>query len=268
MRQFEVSGLELDLVGEALDRDVRIAPITFPVYGRYEDERDGLRARADDALRARGLIERDRLVEPLARAVELYTDGEPSVSVDGAGPHGPLLARAAMKGRDAVFGVYRPDTDVIAFTLGRPEDMVSWALGLLPEHYRAEGPSVTVPRATGRQSGASRDDDEDFSQFSYLEGGPRGGGGYQERERKAARALFNHRELGSGYLCVETAERLGKPGLRLTLDWYDFDVGRYIAYSTFGDGVESRVYAPAHAVFLGNKLHEMIGTCLDALRRR
>lgn len=264
MLQFGLSFLELDLIGEALDVDVHQTPLSVPHHGRYVEERDAWRERAESELAGRGLVVDDRLVPYVERAAVLLARGEPSVSVDGTGPWGPIRARAAIGESEAVLAVEAVDGGIL-FTLGDPGDVVSWVLGLLPQHERARGASVTVPVSDADEHG--RAVDEDFSQFSYTVGAetPPGRAG---RDAGAAEHLFSRPELGAGRLLVETRGRLGRDGMCLTIDWIDKDMGRYIGYSKSGtDGTRWRVYEPGDYALFVRTLRELIGTCAGELAR-
>lgn len=265
MLQFGLSFLELDLVGEALDVDVHLAPFSVPHHGRYEEERDELREQAEAAMAARGLLVDDRLAPYVERAVTLLAVGEPSISVDGTGPRGPLRARAVLDAREAVFVLDSLDGGVHV-TLSGVDDVVGWVLGLLPQYKRATGESVTVvvtdPDRPERVAA-----DEDFSQLSYTVGGS-GPADRRQRDLRAAERLFSRRELGSGRIVVETRERRGRQGVYYVIDWIDKDTGRYIGYATFSsDGTESRVYTPGDYPLFASKLQELIGACAEALVR-
>lgn len=267
MDEFWLSYLELDLIGQVLATDVRPQPFSFPHHGESWGERLALAGEAEESLAARNLADEEQIAPKVESAVGIYAQGEPYVTVQGVGPRGELVARAALRGNEASCAV--EDGDGLLFALMEGRGVVPWLLSLLPTYHPGTGRSATVRAASA--SGAQgpderRPEQEDFSRFSYLNG-PGETAGHHERDRQVVDEIMSRRRLGSGCFTVSTWNRRGGAGMRLMLDWIDTDVGRYVCYSTFGhDGAESRVYLPADSRFLGRKLDELIRTCLDAAR--
>lgn len=259
MEQFELSYLELDLIGQSRELDVRRNPFSFPHTGSTWDERLELAGQVEEALARRGLVYRDRLAPHVERAVELFAGGEPAVTVQGLGPLGNIMGRGAVGRGEAVLGTEQ-ETGLL-FTFGSQEELVRWLLSMLPDHHKARGSSATITADAPARAQRAPDD---FSGVSYLSGGDTS---YRERDQQAVADIRNRKRLGAGIFEVLTLDRIGHPGLKRSLEWIDLDIGRYAGFSTFDqDGRESRVYTPADFKLLWQKLNEMFQACMESLR--
>lgn len=251
--RFELTFVELDLLGAALEVDVRPFPFTFPSVGRTWEERARAADEANQAMTGRGLIRGGRFDPDLEKAIRLFGAAPAGIGMLGAGPDGTLIARGGTDGQAAAAA--QQWGDGVRVLLGRPEELVGWLLGLLPQHPRGVGESAVIPMSDGEGAGRANDD---LSDYSYTSGGS--GRSTRERDREAVQRLLAG-QIGTGYFVVTGASQ------QHTVDWIDTDSGRYMAFSTFDSvGRQSLVYTPADFRQLADKLNGYVHEVLDGNR--
>lgn len=234
MTEFDLSLVELDLIGDALALDLRVHPFDFPSVGYTLRERKDAALAASNDLHARGYARGGKFTDDIEHAVTAFSLGRPAISVVGNGPDGPILVRATAVDPLCVVGRQRDER--LYFTVTASRDLVPGVLAQLPQHGPRRGGKVSLSADQPQP-----DDDEDFTNQSFLESvNPRA----QRDDKETVRRMIGERRLGEGSMLV-SFDVDGSPARLLTLDWFDTEAGRTVAYSAFSmSGTETITYAP------------------------
>ena len=254
---FDCTFLELDVIGDALQLDVRPFPFEFPYHGDLIEDRIRLTQAAERTLAAKGLIAENRLVPELEETLGLFARGPLSIAmlgtIDGVG----CCARAVTDHRMAVLATQHDQR--IRFDPITPPSIVRSILNLLPPARPGPGSSVTItvdlPQPPHRPSR-----DEDLSGRNYLQPArtQRDSAGVQ---RGMVDEIMRRPRLGSGYFAVTMRGRNARESEPLTMNWLDTDSGRYVAIPTTGsDGRTHITYAPADLARLEQSLSHLVRT--------
>jgi hypothetical protein len=262
-RVFELSFLELDLIGDALELDVRPFPFVgqIPVHGELIADRRRLLGVAAGTLAAKGLIAGDEFAPEMVESIRLFARGGLSIALLGSAGNQSHCARAAADGSIGVVAEQRGE--LIRFTPVTPDSLVPCVLSLLAPMPAGPGGSVTIAAPQPLPAGQTRQAtgrDDDLSAVSYLrESRPvRESGAAQ---LAIAEEIARRPRLGSGYITITLRGRGGREGEPATLTWIDTDVGRYgIIPSKGRDGVTHVTYFPADLRRLAQNVSRLVAT--------
>jgi hypothetical protein len=254
VRGFDCTLLELDVIGDALELDLRRFPFQFPVHGDVVADRLRLIDAAHETLTGKGLIEGRRFTPDLEDLLGLFARGTLSVAVVGTVDSGPdstqdgsadaagLCARAVTDGRSGVLAVQHGQ--FIAFDPVTPASLVRSVVALLPPMRPGPGRSATITVDQPVSAGRHRRD-EDLSHRRYLEA-VRPSANSAVSQQGVVAGIMRRERLGSGYVTVTARDRHGHDGEPLTMSWLDTDLGRYAVLPTIGpDGRHHVTYSPA-----------------------
>lgn len=242
VRGFDCTLLELDVIGDALDLDVRPFPFRFPVHGDLVEDRHRLIGAAHETLTEKGLIDGRRFSPDLEDLLALFARGSLAVAVLGTVDGDGLCARAVTDGRSGVLAVQHDQ--FVAFDPVTPASLVRSVVGLLPPLRPGPGRSVTITVDEPVSPGAYRRDD-DLSDRRYLQA-VRPPANSANSQSAIVDEIIRRERLGSGYVAVTARDRHGREGEPLTLSWLDTDAGRYAVLPTVGpDGRDHITYSPA-----------------------
>ena len=223
-RGFELSILELDLIGEVLGLDVRQFPFQFPYHGEQIEDRQRLAMVAQRTLEGKGLIAPGaRFIPDLEELVGVYARGALSLTMFGTAGDLSLYARVASDGRSAVLAQQREQ--VMTFTPISPEGLIRPLVSLLPPLKPGPGRSVTITRNPAAPARPRPDDDEGYS------------GRVLQRVRQPADSgaasssyvdeIMQRPRLGSCAFTVNGRDRAGRPRKPLSMSTIDTESGRY-----------------------------------------
>ena len=248
-RGFECSYLELDVIGDALQIDVRPFPFQFPVHGEMVDERIRLIEAAHRTLTAKGLIEGRRFAPEVDDLLATFAQGDIAIalvgSIDGEG----LCAMAVSDGRYAVLAQEHGQS--IRFDPVTPPALVRSITNLLPAVRPGPGRSVTI----AVDEPPVRRREEDYEGRRYMEP-MRPTASVQSN---IANDIMRRPRSGSGYFTVTMRGRNGREGEPLTMSWLDTDAGRYAVIPSVGpDGRLHVPYTPADLPRLEQTLARLV----------
>jgi hypothetical protein len=217
--------LELDLVGEALNLDVRQFPFQFPFHGELIEDRQRLAEVAERTLTGKGLVVERRFSPDLEGLVGVYARGWLSLAMLGTAGERQLYARVASDGRSAVLVQQREQ--VLTFTPVNPEGLVRPLVSLIPPMKPGPGRSVTVSQspAAAPPRHLRPDEDQEYSGGVLQAVRPQQDShglsqGYVEE-------VMQKRRLGGCGFTVTARNRNGRPGKPLTMSTIDTESGRY-----------------------------------------
>jgi hypothetical protein len=254
---FECTFLELDVIGEALQLDVRPFPFDFPYHGDLIEDRIRLIQVAERTLEAKGLIAGNRFVPELEETLGVFGRGRLAIAmlgtIDGAG----CCARAVTDDRLAVLATQQDQR--IHFDPITPPSIVRAMLGLLPPAHPGPGRSVTitVDSATPKRRPTA---DEDMAGGQYLQS-VRTPGDSTAVQRGIVDEIMRRPRLGSGYFAVTVRGRNARESTPLTMNWLDTDSGRYaVVPTTAPDGRTHITYTPADLARLEQALSHLVRT--------
>lgn len=256
-RGFELSILELDLIGDVLKLDVRQFPFQFPYHGELIEDRQRLAVLAHRNLDGKGLIAGARFVPDVEELVAVYARAPLSLAMFGTAADRTLYARVASDGRSAVLVAQREQT--MTFTPVNPEGLVRPLVSLIPPLKPGPGRSVTIskaPAAAPRRH--QRPDDEE----GY-------GGGVLQRVRQPQDSgaasqgyvdeIMQRPRLGSFGFTVSGRDRNGRPRKPLSMSTIDTESGRYaLIPSEREDGTVDVSVAPADLQRIDQALTRMV----------
>lgn len=158
-RGFELSFLELDLIGEVLGLDVRQFPFQFPVHGEYIAERKRLAEAAERTLAEKGLINGPGFVPDVAQLVGAYAQGRLSIALMGSAGDRELYARVSTDGQFAV--LVEQHGQLVAFQPIGPDSLVRPLVSLIPPMKPGPGRAVTISKSVAPPVRPVRQDDLD-----------------------------------------------------------------------------------------------------------
>lgn len=253
-RGFECSYLELDVIGDALEIDVRPFPFQFPVHGEMVDERIRLIEAAHTTLTAKGLIEGRRFAPEVEELLGTFARGGLAIALVGSVDGDSLCARAVSDGR---FGVLAQEHGrTISFDPVTPPSLVRSIIGLLPAARPGPGRSVTID-VDAPPPPPVRRREADFDGQQYMRSTrPSSASSVQ---LNIANDIMRRPRSGSGYFTVTTRGRNGREGEPLTMSWLDTDAGRYaVIPSTGPDGRLHITYTPADLPRLEQTLSRLL----------
>lgn len=248
---FECSVLELDVIGQALEVDVRPFPFDIPVHGEWVEDRARFIEEAARGLIAKGLSTETALAPELRSQVGLFAGGRWSIAMLGTAGDRQYCARAVSNGREAVLA--QRHGDVVRFDPIEPDSLVNAVVRLLPPMRPGPGGSLTIVLPDDQAKPAHRSVDEGFGQSFLEQARPaRDSAGAQ---LASAQAILRRPRLGEGYFVITERGSGGRESEPLTVNWLDTDGGRYtIVPSTGGDGRRYATYAPADSARLAQHL--------------
>ncbi len=256
---FECTFLELDVIGEALQLDVRPFPFEFPVHGDLIEDRVRLIRAAERTLTAKGLINGPRLADAVEETLGVFARGRLAIAVLGTVDGESRFARAVTDDRLAVLASQHGQ--FIRFDPITPAAMVRAAVGLLPPARPGPGRSVTMTTepATPRRP-PRRSDEDDLGGQSYLQSS-RLPGDQSGVQRGMIDEIMRRPRTGSGYFVVTVRGRNAREGKPVTMNWLDTDSGRYVVIpTTTADGRTHITYTPADQVRVEQTLTNLVRT--------
>ena len=223
-RGFELSILELDLLGEALGLDVRQLPFQFPYHGELIEHRKRLAEVAERTLAGKGLVANGRFVPDLEELLGVYAQWSVSLSLLGTAGERELYARVAGDRRNAVLVQQREQTMV--FTPVNPEGLVRPLVSLIPPLKPGPGRSVTISRTPAQPPARHRrGDDEGFAGGVLQRVRPPSGS--DTASQQYVDEIMQRRRLGGCGFTVTGRDRNGRPGKPLSMSTIDTESGRY-----------------------------------------
>jgi hypothetical protein len=248
MTGVELSYAELDVIGQALNLDVRRYPFTFPSFGVALAERAQLISQVAAGLAARRLTRGDQLSPDITVPLRLFATGTLSVAMLGMAGDKVLCGAAVTDGRGAVLAMQSGES--ITFESISVDGMARALITQLPAAPPARGGSTTVTATLPRGA-------------SPTHGGSARGASPTQRELTgdtlAATRILERPRLGTGTFLITTQGRAGRPGSEATLAWVDNDAGRYAVISDKApDGRVHITYAPADQRKLDQLLTRLI----------
>jgi hypothetical protein len=252
---FECTFLELDVIGEALQLDVRPFPFEFPVHGDLIEDRVRLIRAAERTLTAKGLVNGQRFADGVEDTLGVFARGRLAIAMLGMVAGEPRCARAVTDDRTAVLATQQGQT--IRFELITPPSMVRAVLGLLPPAHPGPGQSVTMTTEPAAGSRRSTPED-DLTGQHYLQASrvPGDSAGVQ---RAMIDEIMRRPRIGSGYFTVTVRGRNARESTPLTMNWLDTDSGRYVVIpTTAADGRTHITYTPADQVRLEQSLSHLV----------
>jgi ESX secretion-associated protein EspG len=256
-RGFECTFLELDVIGDALELDLRLFPFQFPVHGEFVAERVRLLEAAHGTLTAKGLIEGPRFAPDVEDLLGLFARGTVAVAVLGSADGEGICARAVADQRFGVVAVQHGQA--ITFDPVTPASLVRATLALLPPMRPGPGSSVMVTADQPVAAGRHRVREDDMSEHQYLQSGRSGQASSGSRQAAVVDEIMRRPRLGSGYLTVTSRNRNGRESEPLTMSWLDTDAGRYAVLPSLGpDGRTHITYTPADLARLDQALTHLV----------
>lgn len=251
---FECTFLELDVIGEALQLDVRPFPFDFPVHGDLIEDRIRLIGIVARTLTAKGIADGARFADGVEDLLGVFARGRLAIAVLGTVDGEPCCARAVTDDRIGVLATQHGQ--VIRFTPVTPPSLVRSVLNLLPPAQPGPGRSVTIttePPAARRP----RQDEEPAGQV-LVTSGPHDSAGVQ---RAMVDEIMRRPRVGSGYFAVTTRGRNARESKPATMNWLDTDSGRYVVIpTTAADGRTHITYTPADQARLEQSLSHVVRT--------
>lgn len=252
---FECTFLELDVIGDALQLEVRPFPFEFPVHGDLIEDRVRLVRAAERTLVAKGLINGPRLADDVEDTLGVFARGRLAIAVLGTVDGEPRFARAVTDDRTGVLAVQQGQA--IRFDPITPPSMVRAVLSLLPPARPGPGRSVTMttePPAGSRRP--KQEDDLTAQRYLQTSGVPGDSAGVQ---RAMIDEIMRRPRTGSGYFAVTVRGRNARESTPLTMNWLDTDSGRYVVIpTTAADGRTHITYTPADQVRLEQSLSHLV----------
>jgi hypothetical protein len=254
---FECTFLELDVLGEALQLDVRPFPFEFPVHGDLIEDRIRLIQAAERTLVAKGVINGARLADGVEETLGVFARGRLAIAMLGTADGESRFARAVTDDRLAVLATQHGQ--MIRFDPITPAAMVGAVLSLLPPARPGPGRSVTItaePQAPQRP----RHRDDDLADRSYLQSG-RDTGDSSGVQRAMIDDIMRRPRIGSGYFAVTVRGRNARESAPQTMNWLDTDSGRYVVLpTTAADGRTHITYTPADQARAEQALSHLVRT--------
>jgi ESX secretion-associated protein EspG len=253
---FECSFLELDVIGDALQLDVRPFPFEFPIHGDLIEDRVRLIQVAQQTLTAKGLINGPRFADVVEDTLGVFARGHLAIAMLGTVAGEPTCARAVTDGRTAVLAIQHGQA--IRFDPITPPSMVRAVLSLLPPAH--PGPGQSVSMTTEPPAGARRPTSDDEVAGSYLQAS-RVPGDSTGVQRAMIDEIMRRPRAGSGYFAVTIRGRHARESTPLTMNWLDTDSGRYVVIpNTAADGRTHITYTPADQARLEQSLSHLVRT--------
>ncbi|HEX4703773.1 MAG TPA: ESX secretion-associated protein EspG [Pseudonocardiaceae bacterium] len=246
----------MDVIGDALELDVRPFPFQFPVHGELVEDRIRLIKAAERTLTAKGLIDGARFVDDVPDLLGVFARGRLAIAMLGSVDGESFYARAVTDDRMAVLATQHGQS--VQFDPVTPTSMVRAILSLLPPARPGLGRSVTIttdPPTTARPA-----TDEDLGGKHYLQAvrPPQDSAGTQPA---MIQEIMRRPRQGSGYFSVTVRGRNARESTPLTMNWLDTDSGRYVVIPTAAaDGRLHVTYTPADQVRLEQSLSRLVHT--------
>lgn len=254
---FECTFLELDVIGDALQLDVRPFPFEFPVHGDLIEDRVRLIQAAERTLTEKGLVNGPRFADVVEDTLGVFARGRLAIAMLGTVAGEPRCARAVTDDRTAVLATQHGQA--IRFDPITPPSMVRAVIGLLPPAHPGPGRSVTM--TTELPVGARRPTpDDDLTDRGYLQESrvPGDSAGVQ---RAMIDEIMRRPRIGSGYFVVTVRGRHARESTPLTMNWLDTDSGRYVVIpNSAADGRTHITYTPADQARLEQSLSHLVRT--------
>ncbi|MFD7656071.1 ESX secretion-associated protein EspG [Actinosynnema sp. NPDC059797] len=226
------SPAELDVVGEAMDLEVRRFPFTIGYHGSTRTERARLAENVRRDLAARGLTEGSRFAPEFTESVRLLARAPLTVALAGSSSGRHVAALATFEGRSALLAVQAGER--ISLWRCSAQSAVRGLVASLPDLPAGPGEPVTVTEPP------KPDEEEDFSQFRVTR---------RMRLTPTAESLvaevLSRPRTGAGYFVAAARDRRGQEEPVGSLTYLDTDVGRYAVVPGTGPrGEASATYRP------------------------
>ncbi|MBW4716387.1 ESX secretion-associated protein EspG [Saccharothrix obliqua] len=237
--ELEFGFAELDVIGAALQVNVRRFPFVIGHHGTTREERIAVVAEAHHSLAARNLVRPHAFAPELVEAVRLFAEGRFTTALVGTSGGARQVALAVADGDAGLVAVERDES--IAFHRHAPEDVVAELVGLLPPVPPGPSTAVTVPTSPATP-------DEDFSDFRFTSrvqpAAP--------SARTVAATVLRRPRTGAGYFTVVShGEDLG------SVTYLDTDTGRYAIIPDNGNSPAGTVYTPADHAELVKRITQL-----------
>lgn len=250
---FELSLAAVDLLGERLGVDPRVAPFDIPHHGVTVADRERLGDSVLRDLESRGLAYRGRLEPEIEDALMLLARAPIAATLmlvsEGGGP--AVRARAASNGRIAGLAIAHELT--LTWTFVRPTALVAALLSVIPDASPIGGPSVTFPR--DEPAGPSADPD---APITVLQPVRRTGHGVA---REAARRMLARPKIRVGVIVLSSRDQHGGEQRGEPILWFDTDGGRFTSQAkATRNGAVWETYSPADNQLLGQLIAEELAT--------
>jgi hypothetical protein len=249
MTGYTLSLADADILGQALDVDVRQFPFDIPSVGALQRDRQRIAREVFVDLDRRGLMRGGDLDPDLTRAMRTLSNYAITIAAMGTVETSrTIYARAATNGETGVLAVKSRET--LRLELIRPTALAVSLVGLLPKLPAGPGQSVTIT-----QPGPAVPSDDDFF------GPVRANRNSSDQQLRIAASYLNRPRTGTGMFSVTGRDRrIGKELRGGTLTWIDTDDGRYLAMSRppGEDGQIRSTFSPADPARLAHQLGEMI----------
>jgi hypothetical protein len=250
---FECTFLELDVIGDALQLDVRPFPFDFPVHGDLIEDRIRLIGVVEQTLTAKGLIEGPRFADRVQDLLGVFARGRLAIATLGTVDGQLCCARAVTDDRIGVLATQQGQT--IRFDPITPPSLVRAILSLLPPAPPGPGRSVTI---TTEPPVARRPRQDEDVAVLVTTGQPHDSAGVQ---RAMVDEIMRRPRTGSGYFVVTVRGRNRREAKPLTMNWLDTDSGRYVVIpTTAADGRTHITYTPADQARLEQSLSHLVRT--------
>ncbi|GLY52613.1 ESX secretion-associated protein EspG [Lentzea sp. NBRC 102530] len=238
---------ELDLLGAALQLDVRQFPFAIPHHATATDERLRLAHTAQSDLAARGLIRNGDLAPELVRTLTVFAKARVSIAMCGNADQHHHLAVAAIDDHTAVIAVQQHES--LHFTFAEPDAVVRRLIGLLPPLKPGPGTSITVAADPPKPA---RRPEQDFSELTFTSTVRQA-----TTPRAAAVELLRQPRLGGGDFVVTVRSRHNSTST--TMGWLDTHSGRYaVLNETDQDGRLHATYTPSDLAGLDRQLTRIV----------
>ncbi|TCP56734.1 ESAT-6 protein secretion system EspG family protein [Tamaricihabitans halophyticus] len=260
--------LALDFLWESMNMGELPYPLRSRSHGRTEDERRGLRHRAQEELRARMILDGQGRLDPRVEDW-LILLGRPAQSVDsiylseltGA----PVVALAAGDAADnAVLAVQ--DADGLWLRAIPGSALASSIIELLPTHPRGSSRSVTIAATDLHRLPKV---DPAMATAGAATGGESGRSGRRRLSateapsdpRTAYAQLAEYPRQRGGQIAANSRSSVAGRRRSRVLGWFDNETGRYLSLSRSGpDGSEWVTVSPADAATMRHHIGEMLGS--------
>lgn len=252
---FVLSPVEADILGEALELDLRQFPLQLPRTGRTIEDRAEVAAIVSQDLQQRGLSRHGELSGSLRTALGLFRGWNVAIAANGTDAHGPLRGRAMADDTDAV--VVTQDEHGLRFDLYRSPELVLGLLRVVSWLDAAPGESVTVdvPAVAGDDASA----DAPAAEPRYISAVRPHRTRTSAGDHALVEAQFGRTRTGGGYFVVIGRDAEGREVVAPGLSWLDTDQGRtMIRLRTADDGRTTGTFTPADNDRIARALVELV----------
>ncbi|WP_344043318.1 ESX secretion-associated protein EspG [Saccharothrix xinjiangensis] len=242
------SPAELDVVGEAMDLEVRRFPFTIGYHGSTRTERARLVETVHRDLAARGLVEGSRFTPEFTEVLRLFARAPLTIALAGSDSGDHLTALAALEGRSALLAIQTGEN--ISFRRCSTQAALRGLVALPPTLPAGTGEPVTVTESP------KPDEIEDFSQFRVTRRMQ-----FTPTAESLVAEVLGRPRTGAGYFVASARDRHGREKPVGSLTYLDTDMGRYAAVPGTGPrGEASATYRPWDQRYIEAHLSEILDT--------